>query len=30
MITLEEAVQLVWLAIDEMEGGEIYVKKTQI
>ena len=28
MITLEEAVQLVWLAIDEMEGGEIYVKKT--
>ena len=27
MITLEQGVQLVWQAIDEMIGGEIYVKK---
>jgi UDP-N-acetylglucosamine 4,6-dehydratase (inverting) len=27
MITLEQAVELVWHAIDDMEGGEIYVKK---
>jgi UDP-N-acetylglucosamine 4,6-dehydratase (inverting) len=27
MISLEEAVKLVWHAIDDMEGGEIYVKK---
>lgn len=27
MITLEEAVELVWQAIDDMFGGEIYVKK---
>ena len=27
MITLEEAVQLVWTAFDDMIGGEIYVKK---
>lgn len=28
MITLEEGVELVWTALDDMEGGEIYVKKT--
>ena len=27
MISLEEAVELVWHAFDDMEGGEIYVKK---
>ena len=27
MITLEEGVELVWRAIDDMVGGEIYVKK---
>jgi UDP-N-acetylglucosamine 4,6-dehydratase/5-epimerase len=27
MITLEQAVELVWQALDDMHGGEIYVKK---
>lgn len=27
MITLEQAVELVWHAFDDIEGGEIYVKK---
>ena len=27
MITLEQGVQLVWKAFDDMQGGEIYVKK---
>jgi FlaA1/EpsC-like NDP-sugar epimerase len=27
MITLEQGVDLVWHAIEDMEGGEIYVKK---
>ncbi len=27
MITLEEGVELIWRAIDDMVGGEIYVKK---
>lgn len=27
MITLDEGVKLVWQAFDDMEGGEIYVKK---
>jgi FlaA1/EpsC-like NDP-sugar epimerase len=27
MITLEEGVELVWKAFDDMVGGEIYVKK---
>jgi UDP-N-acetylglucosamine 4,6-dehydratase len=27
MITLEQAVELVWHAFEDMEGGEIYVKK---
>ena len=27
MITLEEAVQLVWHAFEDMIGGEVYVKK---
>jgi FlaA1/EpsC-like NDP-sugar epimerase len=27
MITLEQAVELVWLAFENMAGGEIYVKK---
>ena len=27
LITLEEAVKLVWKAFDDMEGGETYVKK---
>jgi FlaA1/EpsC-like NDP-sugar epimerase len=27
MISLEEGVQLVWHAFDDMKGGEIYVKK---
>jgi UDP-N-acetylglucosamine 4,6-dehydratase (inverting) len=27
MITLEQAVELVWHAFDDLEGGEIYVKK---
>ena len=27
MISLEESVELVWTAFDDMEGGEIYVKK---
>jgi UDP-N-acetylglucosamine 4,6-dehydratase/5-epimerase len=27
MITLEQGVELVWHAIEDMEGGEIYVKK---
>jgi FlaA1/EpsC-like NDP-sugar epimerase len=27
MITLDEAVELVWKAFDDMAGGEIYVKK---
>jgi FlaA1/EpsC-like NDP-sugar epimerase len=27
MITLEQGVNLVWKAFDDMEGGEIYVKK---
>ena len=27
MITLEQGVQLVWHAFEDMEGGEIYVKK---
>ena len=27
MITLEEGVQLVWDAFEDMVGGEIYVKK---
>jgi UDP-N-acetylglucosamine 4,6-dehydratase/5-epimerase len=28
MVTLEQGVELVWHAFDDMEGGEIYVKKT--
>lgn len=27
MITLEQGVELVWLALEDMKGGEIYVKK---
>jgi UDP-N-acetylglucosamine 4,6-dehydratase len=27
MVTLEQGVELVWHAIDDMEGGEIYVRK---
>ena len=27
MISLEEGVELVWHAFEDMEGGEIYVKK---
>jgi FlaA1/EpsC-like NDP-sugar epimerase len=27
MISLEQGVELVWYAFDDMEGGEIYVKK---
>ena len=27
MVTLEQGVELVWQAFDDMEGGEIYVKK---
>jgi FlaA1/EpsC-like NDP-sugar epimerase len=27
MISLEEGVQLVWRALEDMKGGEIYVKK---
>jgi len=27
MISLEQGVELVWYALDDMEGGEIYVKK---
>ena len=27
MITLEQAVDLVWHAFDDMVGGEIYIKK---
>ena len=27
MITLEQGVELVWHAFDDMKGGEIYVKK---
>ena len=27
MITLEQAVDLVWYSFSDMEGGEIYVKK---
>ena len=27
MITLEQGVELVWHAFDDMAGGEIYVKK---
>lgn len=27
MITLEQGVELVWQALDDMQGGEIYVKK---
>ncbi|MBL18745.1 MAG: UDP-N-acetylglucosamine 4,6-dehydratase (inverting) [Flavobacteriaceae bacterium] len=27
MITLEQAVQLVWFALEDMVGGEIYIKK---
>jgi len=27
MITLEQGVELVWTALEEMQGGEIYVKK---
>ena len=27
MITLEQGVELVWTAFDDMVGGEIYVKK---
>ena len=27
MITLEEGVELIWHALDDMIGGEIYVKK---
>ena len=27
MITLEQGVELVWHAVDDMQGGEIYVKK---
>ena len=27
MITLEQGVELVWHAFDDMQGGEIYVKK---
>ena len=27
MITLDQGVKLVWKAFDEMEGGEIFVKK---
>jgi FlaA1/EpsC-like NDP-sugar epimerase len=27
MISLEEGVELVWHAFDDMKGGEIYVKK---
>ena len=28
MISLEQGVELIWQAFDDMEGGEIYVKKT--
>src|SRR5579862_1994990 len=28
MVTLEEGVELVWHAFDDMEGGEIYVRKS--
>jgi UDP-N-acetylglucosamine 4,6-dehydratase/5-epimerase len=28
MITLEQGVELIWRAFDDMEGGEIYVKKS--
>ena len=27
MITLEQAIEMVWFSINDMEGGEIYVKK---
>ena len=27
MITLEQGVKLVWLAFEDMVGGEIYIKK---
>ncbi len=27
MISLEQGVELVWHAFEDMEGGEIYVKK---
>ena len=27
MITFEQGVELVWRAFDDMEGGEIYVRK---
>ena len=27
MITLENSVELVWYALEDMVGGEIYVKK---
>ena len=27
MISLEEGVELVWHAFEDMDGGEIYVKK---
>ena len=27
MVTLEQGVELVWHAFDDMQGGEIYVKK---
>ena len=27
MITLDQAIELVWTALDDMRGGEIYVKK---
>ena len=29
MISLEEGVELVWLAFNDMLGGEVYVKKFQ-
>ena len=30
MITLEQGVELVWHAFDDMKGGEIYVKKIHL
>ena len=30
MITLEEGVELIWHALDDMIGGEIYVKKSSM
>ena len=27
MITLEDAIKMVWFAFDDMKGGEIFIKK---